>query len=95
MDAVDLWRVGYVLFATALLILVFIELKAQLKIMEKPQIYGALALLGFIFTSIVTALESMYRNQDVALRTPLNTACCLWLALAIWVGRKDRPKKED
>lgn len=67
----------------------------MVKFMTRQQTYWALALVGFILSSILASLESVYLHDHLSLRTPLYMACVVWCYLALRAGKKDKKERQD
>lgn len=91
MSILDWWRLLYAAVSATIFVFVFIRLRRMLPYLEKRQLYWALAILGFILSSVISSLESMYFNDHLSIRTPLFMACSFWCVL----GLMEEKKRDD
>lgn len=95
MSILDWWRLLYAIVSAAIFVFVFIRLRRMLPFLEKRQLYWALAILGFILSSVISSLESIYFNDHLSIRTPLFMACCFWCVLGLMEERKKDEKERQ
>ena len=92
MSVLDWWRLGYAAVSATIFVFVVFRLKKMLPGMDKRQLYWALAISGFILSSMISSLESMYFNDHLSIRTPLFMACSFWCVLGL---RAEHKRDED
>ena len=83
MSVLDWWRLLYAAVSATIFVFVVIRFKRMLPGMDKRQLYWALAISGFILSTAISSLESMYFNDHLSVRTPLFMACCFWCVLGL------------
>ena len=88
MSILDWWRLLCAIVSATIFILVLIRLRKTCPFLDKRQLYWGLALLGFIFSTAISSLESMYFHDHLSIRAPLFMACCFWCVLGLLEGYK-------
>lgn len=83
MSFLDWWRLLYAAVSATIFVFALIRLRRMLPGMEKRSLYWALSLLGFVLSSVLSSLESIYFNDHLSIRTPLFMACSFWLVIGL------------
>ena len=91
MSILDWWRLLCAIVSATIFVFVLIRLRKMIPFMDKRQLYWALAISGFIFSTVISSLESIYFHDHLSVRTPLFMACCLWCVL----GLVEENKRDD
>ena len=92
--AVHWWRFCYSIVSIVVTLLVINLLRYRILMMRPSQLYGAFTLLGYMVASTVSALESLYRDDPLSLRTPIYTATLMFSILAIVAGYKEKSVRD-
>lgn len=91
MSFLDWWRLLYAIVSATIFVFVAMRMRRMLPYLEKRQMYWALAILGFILSSVISSLESIYFHDHLSIRTPLFMACSFWCVL----GLIEENKRDD
>jgi hypothetical protein len=89
MEPVDYWRVGNIVLSFIAFTFLVVDLMLNYKVLTKRRLYLTFSLAGLLLATSLASAESIWRDQPLALRTPLYTACCLWTILGLWISRDD------